>query len=37
VIPSDCKATVHDGTLTLELPKTEQAKAKTIKIPVTQK
>lgn len=31
------KATIHDGMLTLELPKTEVVKPKTIKIDVTQK
>lgn len=37
VVPNKCKATVHDGMLTLELPKTEQAKVKTVKVNVTEK
>lgn len=35
--PSQTKASVRDGMLTLELPKTEQAKTRTVKINVAQK
>jgi len=37
VDPNKSKATVHDGMLTLELPKTAETKAKTVKIAIEQK
>lgn len=37
VDPNKTQATVHDGVLTLNIPTTERAKEKTVKVPVSQK
>lgn len=37
VDPNKSKATVYDGILTLEIPKTEQAKMKSVKVAISQK